>query len=171
MTTIAATHASQAPATPEESLDSTAAQGVAARAQSLLDAHRQAIWQRTDRLFAGLLVFEWVGGVIWALCRAPRTWEGSVSYIHPHVWQALILGALIAMLPVFLALRFPGRLLTRHVVAVSQMLSSALLIHISGGARRNPLPNLRIARVSGILSRLACADYGLRRHGGGSSAA
>ena len=35
--------------------------------------------------------------------------------------------------PVFLAWRFPGRLVTRHVIAITQMLFSVLFIHISGG--------------------------------------
>jgi signal transduction histidine kinase len=106
---------------------------VKGRAQEILDAHLLVTWKRTDRLFAGLLVFEWLGGIIWALWRAPRTWEGGTSSIHPHVWEALVLGGVIMLLPVCLAFQFAGRTLTRHVIAASQMLSSALLIHISGG--------------------------------------
>src|SRR5205823_133889 len=35
--------------------------------------------------------------------------------------------------PVFLAWRWPGRAFTRHTIAVAQMLTSALLIHLTGG--------------------------------------
>ncbi|HVS69856.1 MAG TPA: ATP-binding protein [Phycisphaerae bacterium] len=114
-------------------LNPTDRQQVAARTAELLHAHLLGIRRQTDRLFAGLLAAEWVGGVIWALLRAPFTWEGNHRAIHPHVWQAIILGALIAALPIFLALCFPCRALTRHIIGISQMLSCALLIHISGG--------------------------------------
>ena len=104
-----------------------------ARTAELLGIHQLAIWKRTDRLFAGLLIFEWIVGIAIALVLSPTTWEGARSAIHPHVWEAITLGALIAVLPVVLALQFPGRQLTRHVIAISQMLSSALLIHLGGG--------------------------------------
>src|SRR5258706_5212401 len=50
-----------------------------------------------------------------------------------HVWVAAIGGAGIAILPILLALFKPGATVTRHVIAASQMLSSALLIHLTGG--------------------------------------
>src|SRR5439155_25966755 len=87
----------------------------------------------TDRLFAWLLLFQWPACIVWALLRSPWTWNGPVRSIHPHVWQAVILGGLLIALPIFLAWKRPGAALTRHTIAVSQMLSSALLIHISGG--------------------------------------
>src|SRR6185369_5523104 len=42
-------------------------------------------------------------------------------------------GAGIVILPILMAIFRPGTLLTRHVIAASQMLSSALLIHLTGG--------------------------------------
>src|SRR6185436_9479787 len=35
--------------------------------------------------------------------------------------------------PVFMAIAYPGRALTRQTIAAGQMLTSALLIHLSGG--------------------------------------
>ena len=104
-----------------------------ARALALLGEHQRAIWCRTDRLFAGLLACEWIGAIIWAVIRTPWTWDGSTRSVHPHVWQAIILGALTVVAPIFLVLRRPGAVLTRQVVGISQMLISALLIHVSGG--------------------------------------
>src|SRR4029079_17873885 len=52
---------------------------------------------------------------------------------HPHVWAAFFLGGAVTAFPVFLALRRPGNAFTRHVIAVGQMLMSALLIHLTGG--------------------------------------
>jgi two-component system sensor histidine kinase/response regulator len=105
----------------------------ARRAQELFHRQQQAIYQRTDRLFAGLLVFQWFGALTAALWISPRAWAGPQSETHPHVWAALFLGSLIISLPVMLALFRPGLTSTRHTVAVAQMLLGALLIHLTGG--------------------------------------
>ncbi|MBC7784383.1 MAG: histidine kinase, partial [Burkholderiales bacterium] len=106
---------------------------VAADAERHLREHQISIWARTDRLFAGLLLFEFIAGIALALWRSPLTWTGASSSIHPHVWAAAVLGAVIVALPVYLAARRPAQQLTRHVVAISQMLMSGLLIHLGDG--------------------------------------
>ncbi len=40
---------------------------------------------------------------------------------------------MIAFAPVYMAVRHPGQRLTRHVIAIAQMLFSSLLIHVTGG--------------------------------------
>ena len=105
----------------------------AARADSLFHESRNANYRRIDRLFAGLMCFQWVAGVIAALVISPSAWAGSVSHVHIHVWAAIILGGIITIFPVSLAILRPGEALTRHIIAVAQMLMSALLIHLSGG--------------------------------------
>ena len=95
--------------------------------------HQKSIWKRTDRLLAGLLLFEWTTCVILAAFRSPHTWEGATSSIHPHVWAAMFLGLAIISLPVVLAARYAGRAITRHTIAAGQMLMSGLLIHIGDG--------------------------------------
>src|SRR5205814_5364284 len=55
------------------------------------------------------------------------------SAAHLHVWAAVFLGGGIAALPVAMAVCRPGAVLTRHCIAVGQMLTSALLIHLTGG--------------------------------------
>ena len=104
-----------------------------ARAEELFNEHRASVIRRCDHLFAGLMLAQWVAGVVAALTISPRTWEGAVSQTHMHVWAALVLGGAIASLPVALAIFQPGRVLTRHVIAAGQMLFSALLIHLTGG--------------------------------------
>jgi hypothetical protein len=42
-------------------------------------------------------------------------------------------GGMISGLPVFFAVTRPGLVLTRHFIAVGQMLSCGLLIHLLGG--------------------------------------
>ena len=102
-------------------------------AQKLFHEHRQAIYKRTDRMFVVLMPLQWVAAIALALWLTPRTWSGSSSYIHPHVWSALYLGWMISALPMILGLRRPGAKSTRYVVAIAQMLMGALLIHITGG--------------------------------------
>ncbi|HEX5242685.1 MAG TPA: ATP-binding protein, partial [Tepidisphaeraceae bacterium] len=104
-----------------------------ARAAELYDAHRLSIYRRTDRVFAILMAVQWVFGIVAAVFISPRTWAGTSSFIHPHVWAAIFLGGAISSLPIFLALVMPGRALTRYVISVAQMLWSALLIHLTGG--------------------------------------
>src|SRR4029077_19825150 len=64
---------------------------------------------------------------------SPEAWAGNYSETHLHVWAAILLGGAITSLPVFLVIFFSGVALTRHVIAIGQMLLSALLIHLTGG--------------------------------------
>jgi signal transduction histidine kinase/ActR/RegA family two-component response regulator len=88
---------------------------------------------RTDRLFAVLMLVQFLAGVVIAIVVSPRAWRGTASEVHPHVVASIWLGAVIASLPVWLALRYPGRTGTRMTIAVAQLLFSTLLIHLTGG--------------------------------------
>lgn len=88
---------------------------------------------RVDRMFAVLLAVQYVAGIIGALVVSPYAWQGKDRVLHMHVWVAILAGAGIIILPILLAIFRPGTLMTRHVIAASQMLSSALLIHLTGG--------------------------------------
>ena len=103
------------------------------RAEELFRQHQQEIYRNTDRLFARLMLFQWVAGVVIALLISPRTWVGQTEQIHVHVWAAVFLGGAISLFPVWMTRVFPGSTATRHVVAVAQMLMSALLITLTGG--------------------------------------
>ena len=106
---------------------------VAAREEQLYaEAHRR-VHVRNDRLFAALLIAEWLGGIVAALVLTPWTWAGTERSLHANVWAAILLGGTNIVAPVWLALLHPGRAYTRHVIAVSQMLAAALLIHCTGG--------------------------------------
>lgn len=104
-----------------------------ARVKVLLTQHSQAIYRRTDRLFAVLLTLEYFFGIAVAYLISPLTWAGGQSAVHVHVWAAILLGGAIVSLPIVLALWYPGQAITRHVIAVGQMLYSGLLIHLMGG--------------------------------------
>jgi two-component system sensor histidine kinase/response regulator len=103
------------------------------RAAELLHEQQQRLYRHTDRLFAALMVAQWIGGIAVAFWISPRTWAGTSSAVHPHVRMAIGLGGAIAMFPVLLAMLRPGETVTRHAIAVGQALTSALLIHLSGG--------------------------------------
>src|SRR6266567_4958793 len=103
------------------------------RADSLFKQSQNAIYRRVDRLFAGLMIFQWIGGLIAALVISPQAWEGATSHLHIHVWLAVFFGGLITLFPVLLAFLRPGHAYTRFTIAIGQMLMSALLIHLSGG--------------------------------------
>jgi signal transduction histidine kinase len=105
----------------------------AARAAAIFHEQRQIILERTDRMFAGLMVFQWLFGIVLALLVSPRTWAGQFSQTHWHVWVALFLGGAVLGFPILLALTQPGKALTRHAIAIGQMLDSSLLIHLTGG--------------------------------------
>ena len=108
-------------------------EAVAERARKLYGTMCEAIFVRTDRMFAPLLLLQWLAGVAVALWLSPRTWTGSYNQIHIHVWGALFVGAAISWPPALLALRRPGKASTRHAIAIAEMLTSALLIDLTGG--------------------------------------
>src|SRR6202051_1406497 len=95
--------------------------------------HCQQVWQRTDRMFAGLMALQWLAGIGVALWITPLTWIGATSSIHLHLLAAIFLGGTIAAFPILLVFLRPGQAITRHVIAIAQMLASALLIHLTGG--------------------------------------
>jgi PAS domain S-box-containing protein len=103
------------------------------RAEELFRQHQRQIFRETDQLFAKLMLFQWVACIIIALLVSPRTWDGGSSQIHIHVWSAILIGGTISLFPVWMTRVWPGAVATRYVIAVAQMLMSALLIALTGG--------------------------------------
>ena len=110
-----------------------AAQAIVGRAEERFQAHWMEIVSWTDRLFAKLMVGQWLFAIVIALVVSPYAWEGRVRTVHAHVWFAIFLGVAISVFPIALAVRRAGWVVTRHVIAGAQMLWSALLIHLTGG--------------------------------------
>src|SRR5258706_10956818 len=109
------------------------AQAVQRRATELFTSSQRDIYKSTDRLFAGLMAFQWVAGIVFALWVSPLAWSGTTSRTHVHVWAAVFLGGAICLFPALLGLLRPGQASTRYTIAVAQMLMGALLIHLTGG--------------------------------------
>jgi signal transduction histidine kinase/ActR/RegA family two-component response regulator len=105
----------------------------ARRAEDLFREQQDRNFRRIDRMFAWLMVAQWLFGVCFALWSTPYTWSAGQRFLHPHVLAAALLGGVLTSLPVALVIYCPGRARTRHVIAIAQMLWSALLIHVSGG--------------------------------------
>ena len=103
------------------------------RARRLFEQSYDRLARRTDRVFVGLMIAQWIAAIVLALVLSPVAWEGRTSTLHAHVWAALLLGGTITSLPLALVWLRPGAQITRYVVACAQMLWSALLIHLSGG--------------------------------------
>src|SRR4051794_33653286 len=66
--------------------------GTTVRADELAAGARNDVARRSDRLFAGLLVFQYVIAIALAIWVSPLTWAGAAHTTHPHVWVALLLG-------------------------------------------------------------------------------
>ena len=103
------------------------------RAEDLFREHRESVHRKTDHLFACLMSLQWLGGICAALWLTPTTWTGEHSVVHLHVYMAIFLGGILTACPIGMILKFPGSTATRHTVAVCQALTSALLIHLTGG--------------------------------------
>lgn len=149
----------------------TPAPAAGPRAEALFRERLDANARRTDRMFAGLMVAQWAFAVALALLVTPRTWAGAASRPHAHLWAAVVLGGLIASLPLYLCRRRPGAALTRHVVAAGQILFSALLIHLTGGRIETHfhvfgslafLAFYRDWRVLATATAFVALDHGLR---------
>lgn len=130
-----------------------------------------AVRQWTGRMFTGLFLFQWASAIAIALIRTPILQEGEFRRVHPNVWAALILGGLLAAIPLWLIRTQPAATITRHAVAVAQMLTSALLITLLGGrieayfhifASLVVLSYYRDCRVLGTATLIIATEHFLR---------
>src|SRR5688572_9153890 len=92
---------------------SAASHGRSGGAAELFHAHMLGNYQKTDRMFAVLMVVQFFAAIGLALWVSPKAWAGTVSAVHPHVWAALIIGGLTNLYPAALAWFHPGETLTR----------------------------------------------------------
>lgn len=116
-----------------EPISDAAATLIVKRTRTRFERYRQRTLTETDQLFTKLFIGQWLFGIFIAAMLSPYAWEGKVRVVHMHVWIAIFLGGAIISLPIALALKKPGAVVTRYVIAFAQMLFSALLIHLTGG--------------------------------------
>src|SRR5580692_5168484 len=101
------------------------------RAAAILADDQRHLFERTDRLFAALMLFEWAAAIAAALWISPHAWFGTQSDIQIHIWAAIRQSGAILLLSFVLVFAVPGRAITRHLVAAGLMLMSALLIDLT----------------------------------------
>lgn len=106
---------------------------IAKRSDEILEQQLFRVRSDTDRAFAVLFAAQWIFAVACAFFVTPRTWDGAQSSIHVHVWMSLFVGGLLSVGPITAALACPGTFASRNIVAIAQMLYSALLTHLTGG--------------------------------------
>ena len=110
-----------------------ATQRAALRPDDIFQLDLSANRLQTDRIFFWLLISQWIAGTLVALVWSPRTWIAEHWSLHQHVLAAVLLGGLFAAYPLYLIVASPGARWTRHMIAIGQMLQSALLVHVTGG--------------------------------------
>jgi two-component system, NtrC family, sensor histidine kinase HydH len=125
------------PAVPAAGLGAVGAAGREARidqrAAALFGERKAHGARRLDRMFVRLAFAQWAFAILVAVLFSPYAWSGREKAVHLHVYMAVLVGGALTALPVALALLRPGWVGTRHVIAATQMLWSALLIHLTGG--------------------------------------
>ena len=101
------------------------------QADSILHALKEISYKQTDRMFAWLIAFEWLAAMAAAFILSPRVLPSNQPL--QLVVTASALAGMIYLFPLFLALRHPGRALTRHAITAGQMLTPSLFIYLTGG--------------------------------------
>ena len=94
---------------PLDVMSEAGREAIEKRAWQLFQLQRQRVLRRNDRLFAGLLGFEWVAAMLGGVNISPHTWIGPGYQGHPPFLIALGLGGAIACLPILLRRRGPVR--------------------------------------------------------------
>ena len=169
---------------PLQQTDSEVAASVNIRAGELFAGYTHDIHKRTDRLFAGLMALQWIGGILFALWVSPLAWSGSTSSTHLHVWAAVVLGGLISLFPALLGAAAAGPAVHALHDCDRSDADGRAADPSHRRPHRNAFPRLRLAGVSGVLpglaragsrdcrrragshsARILLAAIGLRRHG------
>ena len=138
---------------------------------ALVRREREQVYRSANRLFFALLLMQGVGVIVLALLVTPRTWIGRESSVHVHVYAAVVLGSLLAAVPIWFIRTRPTERVTRLVIAVAQALFSSLLIHLTGGRIESHfhifgslafLAFYRDARMLFLAAGIALVDHAVR---------
>jgi len=108
-------------------------QEIQGRSDVLLAEDLDRVHRQTDSFMSALMGIQWVFGLAAAIWVSPRAWAGEQTTASFALYAAIFFGGAISGFPIILARMQPGHTMTRHVMAISQMLWSALLIHLMGG--------------------------------------
>ena len=138
---------------------------VESRADAVFRGHQQALYRKTDRMFAYLMIVQWLAAIVFAVVVGPFTWAGAQSQVHVHVWAAVVLGGIISVVPAGIALCYPGEVATRHIIAIAQMLMSAAFDWMRQQARFMSSDSPWHAEATaGLVDQLYNSQSGLTTH-------
>src|SRR5436853_3226573 len=70
------------------------------RAAKLFEERFDANVRRVDRLFAYLMMGQWIFAILTAIFFSPRAWMGKVHQAPSHLVVAIVLGGIITAPPV-----------------------------------------------------------------------
>lgn len=104
-----------------------------AKIEALTSNNLQKIYRQTDKMFAVLMILQWIVSIIISFVVSPLTWSGTESSVNMHVYAAFLFGGIITGSTIFFAWAKPGAAITRHIISINQLLMSSLLIHLTGG--------------------------------------
>ncbi len=103
------------------------------KAEIIYDEAYQKLCIDTDKVFAILLVFQWIVAVIVAIVFSPKTWIGAQGMVSVHIYASVIIGGFLTCFPLYLMKKEPGAEVNRYANVIAQALYSVLFIHLSGG--------------------------------------
>lgn len=106
---------------------------ISSRAEDLYHQAQRENHQGNIRVIAVLMAIQWLVTIVAALGLLPSVWPSEQGQLQLHVAATMLLASFFTAVPVYLAVRHPGRVETGHIIAVAQACISCLLIHISGG--------------------------------------
>src|SRR5476651_750528 len=113
--------------------DGRTAGSVIDRSMELFDD--RLLEQRThvDRMFAKLMLVQWMAAITMAALYSPGASAGAHQQIDGSLTLALLGGAALSVMPMLMVRLSPGSRASRQAIAVCQLLFSSLFIHLSGG--------------------------------------
>lgn len=96
--------------------------------QKLSASHSQ-----TGKMLQWVMIAQWVFVILVSVFITPLTWIGASAQIQTHVYIAIILGGLLTWGSWFFIKLTPDKPISRYVVAITQLIYSGLIIHVTGG--------------------------------------
>jgi PAS domain S-box-containing protein len=103
------------------------------RAKEIFQAQQRQTHVRTDRMFAWLIALQWLAAAAIYNRFAVSVGSSTVAHAGSQLIIMWALAGLSTLLPMALVFLRPGNVMTRQLIAINQMLMSALLIYLSGG--------------------------------------
>ncbi len=103
------------------------------RLKRLWITNHDSLLRQMDRFLAGLMVVQWLFHILFSRWIPQHTYAATERHTLAVIWAVVGDGGIIAAVAVLLAWHCPGCKVTRHFMAVAQLLFGSLLIHLTSG--------------------------------------